>query len=262
MESQQIMKFLQVMQEKVEIGRKELLARLESDRQTERKELKEMMKRMHADQAKAETRHKDFLASMDARWNAWREKMNANHDEMVAYQELEAHPEVEKPASVDTTPEAAEERQVTEENATVMLVAELKKRRRDLRLAAERRRQKQKISTLKSCGPPKELAVARRGTSHHTTVAWRKRIIFGKSSTQRNCGPRKEVSTAGIKITRCAGHRRMDKKKDNAKQETPKRTEKNRCWKYPECNTGIRDRGPKQRLRVSNQLKDLTKNAI
>jgi hypothetical protein len=70
------------------------------------------------------------------------------------------------------------------------------------------------------------------------------------------------VTEAGIKITRCAGHRRMDKKKDNAKQETPKRTEENRCWKYPECNTGIRDRGLKQRLRVSNELKDLTKNAI
>jgi hypothetical protein len=54
----------------------------------------------------------------------------------------------------------------------------------------------------------------------------------------------------------------MDKKKDNAKQETPKRTEKNRCWKYPECNTGIRNRGLKQRLRVGSQLKDLTKNAI
>jgi hypothetical protein len=52
---------------------------------------------------------------------------------------------------VDTKPEATEERQVPEENATVMPVEEpKKKRRRDRQLAAERRRQKQENSTLES----------------------------------------------------------------------------------------------------------------
>jgi hypothetical protein len=158
-------------------------AKAEADRKADRKanqakadadrvQLQEMMKMMHADQAKAETRHKDFLARMDARWNAWQEIMNANHDETVAYQEVEARPQEKEPTSVDTKPEAAEERQVPEENATVMTVEEpKKKRRRDRQLAAERRRHKQKISTLESCGPPKELAVARRGTTRRAKVA-------------------------------------------------------------------------------------------
>jgi hypothetical protein len=106
-----------------------------------------------------------------------------------------------------------------------------------------------------------KLATACRKVYRRAKVAWRRRIIFRKSSTQRNCGPRKDVTTAGIKFTHCAGHRHMEKKEDNAEQETQKRTE-NRCWMYHECNTGIRDRGLKQRLRVSNQLKDLTMNAI
>jgi hypothetical protein len=71
---------------------------------------------------------------------------------------MEARPEQKKPTSVDMKPEAAEERQVPEENAEVMPAEEpKKKRRRDRQLAAERRRQKQKNSTLENFGPPKEL---------------------------------------------------------------------------------------------------------
>jgi hypothetical protein len=35
-----------------------------------------------------------------------------------------------------------------------------------------------------------------------------------------------------------------------------------RLWKGPECNTGIRDRGLKERLRDSKQMKDATTNGI
>jgi hypothetical protein len=85
-------------------------------------------------------------------------------------------------------------------------------------------------------------------------VALRKKNIFRKSSTQRNCGSRKEVIATGLKSTRCAGHRHIGQNEHNVEQRTPKRTEENRCWKYPKCNTGMRDRGLKQRLRVSNQF--------
>jgi hypothetical protein len=112
---------------------------------------------------------------------AWREETRSmqfettnTRTETMACQEMEARPEEKKPTSVDMKPEVAEEREVPEENATVMPVEEpKKKRRRDRQLAAERRRQKQKNSTLESCGPLKELALARRGTTCRAKVAWK-----------------------------------------------------------------------------------------
>jgi hypothetical protein len=169
--------------------------------------------------------------------------MNANHNEMLDCQEMmEAHLEEKQLTSVDMKPEAVQQREVPNVDAVVKPVKGRKKRQRGKKQAAERRKEPKEL-TRGICRSRMKLAAACRKVYRRATVAWRKRIIFGKSSTQRNCGQRKEVSTAGIKITRCAGHRHMDKKKDNAKQETPKRTEKNRCWKYPECNMGIRDRG-------------------
>jgi hypothetical protein len=174
---------------------------------------------------------------------------------------MEAHPEEEEPTSVGRKSDAVQQREVPNEDAVVKPVKGRKKRLRGKKQAAGRRREPKKL-TRGNCGSRMQLAAACRKVYRRATVAWRKRIIFRKSSTQRNCRPRKKVTAAGIKITRCAGHRRMEKKEGNAEQETPKRTEENRCSMYPEYNTGIRDRGLKQRLRVSNQLKDLTKNAI
>jgi hypothetical protein len=128
MESQQMMELLlkeiRANQAKAEADREERkVAQVKADAN-----LKEKMKMMHANQAKAETRHKDFLARMDADWKAWREIMNANQNETMACQEMEAHQEVE-PTSVDRKPEAAEQREVPVDDAEVMLVGELKKKR-------------------------------------------------------------------------------------------------------------------------------------
>jgi hypothetical protein len=98
--------------------------------------------------------------------------MNANHDETVACQEMEARLIEKTLTSPDKKLGAAQKAEVPEENATVMPVEEpKKKRRRDRRLAAERRRHKQKISTRENRAPQKKLAIARRGTSHRATVA-------------------------------------------------------------------------------------------
>jgi hypothetical protein len=57
--------------------------------------------------------------------------------ETLACQEMEARQEEEKPTSLDRKPEAAEERQVPEENAEVIPVGEpRKKRRKDREVAA------------------------------------------------------------------------------------------------------------------------------
>jgi hypothetical protein len=107
-----------------------------------------------------------------------------------------------------------------------------------------------------------KLATSCRKVARRATVAWRKRIIFRKSSTHGNCGPLKEVTATGMKITRCAGHRRRRQNEDNIELETPKRTDKNRRWKYSERNNDIRDKGLKQRLRGNKQIKDRTTNGI
>jgi hypothetical protein len=85
-----------------EADHKELLARLEDDRQAERRFLKEMMQIM-------QTGHKEIRAVIEPGRNM----------ETIACQEMEAHPEEEKPASGDMKPEAAEQ-----QDATVMLVVE------------------------------------------------------------------------------------------------------------------------------------------
>jgi hypothetical protein len=135
----------------------------------------EMFGKLYDNQAKAGTDIKVWRKEMaaeteaiKARTRAIRENMGTSHKEMVAviepgrntetmaYQEMEAHLEEEKPASVDRKPEVAQEQEVPAEDAEVMPVEEPKKKRRRYRkLAAERRRQKQKNSTLESCGPPK-----------------------------------------------------------------------------------------------------------
>jgi hypothetical protein len=142
---------------------------LEYNRQAEQRFLKEMMQIM-------DTSHKEIMAETKPRRNmdmmACREITEAHLEEKetMACQEMEAHPE-EKLTSVDRKPEAAEERQVPKENAEVIPVREpRKKRRKDRKLAAERRLQMKEWTQGKD-GCRRRLATARRGTSHHAEVA-------------------------------------------------------------------------------------------
>jgi hypothetical protein len=93
-------------------------------------------------------------------------------EKTMACQEMEARQEEEEPSSVDRKPEVAEQREVPVEDAEVMPVGELKKkRRRDRKLAAERCCQKHERAQCQDGCQTKGLAIARRRTSHHATVA-------------------------------------------------------------------------------------------
>jgi hypothetical protein len=146
---------------------------------------------------------KDFLAKMEA-MKAWREKVDADmkawgeeicwmrsettntRKETMACQEMEARQEEEEPSSVDRKPEVAEQREVPVEDAEVMPVGKpKKKRRRDRKLAAERRRQKNERAQCQDGCQTKGLAVARRGTSHHATVARQMHKRSDKRMTRR-----------------------------------------------------------------------------
>jgi hypothetical protein len=110
---------LDAYQEKAEIGHKESLSRLEDDRQAEQRFLKDMMQLM-------DTSHKEIMAEIKPRRDM----------ETMACQEMEAR--LEEPTSVDRKPEVAQQREAPVNDAEVMPVGELKrKRRRDQKLAAE-----------------------------------------------------------------------------------------------------------------------------
>jgi hypothetical protein len=147
-----------------------------------------------------------------------------NGEETTAcLEETEARLEVEgKPASVVTTPEVAHEQEVPREDAEEMPVGEPRKRRQDGRnLAAERRQKKEQKRTQRKDGCRNNLAAARRGTTRRATVARRRRNILRKILTHGFCGLRKEVTAAGMRITRCAGHRRTGRNKDDVERLTP-----------------------------------------
>jgi hypothetical protein len=118
MESQQIMELLLAMREEMRAGQEEA-------------------------NIKAEARHAQLMAD----WKAWGEERRASHKkivpekEMTAYRELEAHQQ-DEPTSVETKPESAEHQEVPVEDAPRIPVGEPKKRRRDHKLAADRRCQK------------------------------------------------------------------------------------------------------------------------
>jgi hypothetical protein len=142
------------------------------------KEIRAGQEKADANQAKTEAGHKELLAKLEAdrqaSWKTWREELAAMRDKrmevdreaareevepeqdikMMACQEMEVSQEKEKPTSVDTKPEAAQE-EVPEEDAEVMPVGEPKKRKRhrDRKLATERCHHKPKNSTWENCGP-------------------------------------------------------------------------------------------------------------
>jgi hypothetical protein len=153
-----------------------------ADRKADKEEMKAAMRSMRSelDEAIQQT-----IDGIKARTDAMRMKIGSSHREStgviepeteeletMACQGMEARPEVEKPASLDKKPEAAEEYKAPVENATVIPVGEPKKKqRRDRQLAAKHRRQITETSIREKCGPQTGLTVTRRGTSHRATVA-------------------------------------------------------------------------------------------
>jgi hypothetical protein len=193
--------------------------------------------------ADTKARLEEIAAMTDKIWAARREMRKASRKEIVAenkpridiktlaYRETtEARQDEEKPASADKKPEAAEEYEVPAENATLMPVGEpKKKRRRDRKLAAERRRQEPKDTKMINDGPQEKLAVARRGTTRRAkvarktpidrkmsccaTVARRKRDILKSHLTQEKCHPRRELLASRTRTTHRA---KVARRKENS----------------------------------------------
>jgi hypothetical protein len=252
MEKQEIMKIMKAMLAEIKADNKTVVAnsqehllatinanqaKADADRKADKEE---MLSEIKANQ-ETTVRMDAKIGSMQVELISTIKNFKFNGKETAACQETtEAHLEgKEEPASVDMTPEVADE-EVPLEGAEVMAVGGPKKRRRDRRHLAAGRRQKEQ----------QDLVAARRAE-----VAWRRITFFRKILTHEFCGLRKEVTAAGMKITRCAGHGHKKQNKDNVEQGTRKGRTENRRQKGPMCNTGIKNptvnnieqRNPRQR---------------
>jgi hypothetical protein len=107
-------------QTKAETGHKELLGRLEADRQANMKAWKEEIAAMRNKRMNAN--YKEMVAELEPK----------NDKETLACRETtEACPEEKQSTSLDRKPEASEQREVPAEDATIMPVGELRKLRKD-----------------------------------------------------------------------------------------------------------------------------------
>jgi hypothetical protein len=102
-----------------------------------------------------------------------------------------------------TMQSAEEHQEIPKEDAAVMPVGGLRKRRRDRNLAAGRP-QKPKKRIQATFEFKRRSAAACRKVSRRARVAWRKRNIFRRIVTQGNCGLRKRLVVTSKRTTRCA----------------------------------------------------------
>jgi hypothetical protein len=163
MDSQQITEFLLYGTGPKELldrwkARQEKMAALREEREADPKAWEERVAAMRSRRitvrpeemsANTKARLEEIAAMTDKIWAARQEMRNASHKETVtenkpetevktmACQEMEAHQEEEEPTSADRKPEAAQQREVSVDDAELMPVGEpKKKRRRDRKLAA------------------------------------------------------------------------------------------------------------------------------
>jgi hypothetical protein len=250
MESQQMMDFLLAMRQEINANRK-------ADQEQAAANTKAMRENMKADlenlQVTMKTNQDDLIKTMK---EGMRAMLDACHKEMMSclgkteadtakpdldsgmMQSAEEHQEFSKTKPDPGTMQSAEEHQeIPKEDAAVMSVGGLKKRRRDRNLAAGRR-QNPKRRIQANCESKKRLAAACKKITRHATVAWRKRNVFRRIVTQGICGRRSTLTAAGIRTTRCAKVARgrehglhRQGKEDTVPRPRKGRTEKNERFK-------------------------------
>jgi hypothetical protein len=200
MDVQQIMEMLKAMQEKADADRK-------------------------ADQEKADAGQAEVIAAIERKTDAWIANIKIDREETTAcHAEMESNPEKIEP-DPGTMQSAEEHQEIPMEDAAVMPVGGLRKRRRVRNLAAEGR-QKKKDRTLGNRGSRRKLTVAGKKMTRRATVAWRKMNVFRrklvwKIRMQRNCGLRKDWTTD--KVEREARRARMLRRRLRSRQENGQR---------------------------------------
>jgi hypothetical protein len=211
---------------KVETNRENLLATLEakfeSNRETYREERKSERKAYQLDLKKM---MKEMLRDKQDEMDTWLAEKQDGRKQTTACQEAtKIEPDTGMMESV------GEQQVVPKEEAAVIPVGALRKRRTNRNLAVGRH-QKLKGRIQASCEPQKRLTVAGRKMTRRARVSWCKRNIARKDLP----GP-------------------MSYKKSG------ERTFGRRCQPEPECSNGIRSRGVEKVLRLRKGRK--TANSI
>jgi hypothetical protein len=170
-----------VMQQIIErllAGQEQMMA----DRKAEQEKAEADREHMQRIMAKIEAFREEMRVIMKVHREGMRAILGANRGKTEATdlkhnpEKTEVSLECEEPTSINMEPEA-EHREVPKEEAAVMPVGGLRKRRRDRNLAAERGQKPKARSRRK-------LAAVRRGTTRRAKVAWRKGIIVRNKRTR------------------------------------------------------------------------------
>jgi hypothetical protein len=144
-------------------------------------------------------------------------------------------------------PDVAERREFPVEDAEVMPVGELKKkRRRDRKLAAERSRQMNERAQCQDWCRRRGLPIAHRGTSHHVKVTWQTKETGKKMSGH----------------PRIAWHKRSVGRRNCIRSKYEERIQRlrERVWILHKGGTGIKNIGGRRLLCQKKTVP--TKNAI
>jgi hypothetical protein len=151
------------------------------------------------------------------------------------YQEKAACQEATEADAEETEPDpgmmqsAGEHQEIPKEEAAVMPVGGLRKRRRDRNLAAGRR-QKPKGRIQAIFESEKKSTVADRKVSSRAAVAGRRRDVFTHERTRVKCGPMKQVVAARRGTTsrsRVVWHKRGVVRRDCTRTKVERTTRKN-----------------------------------
>jgi hypothetical protein len=177
-------------QEKADANRKADQEKADTNRQADRELLKGIM------DANVKSMREDIRcgqAEMRSILDAWITDIKDARIKTTACQEVTgANPEKIEP-NPGKMQSAEEHQEIPKEDAAVMPVGELRKRRRDRNLAAGRR-QKPKRRIQVTCESWRRLIVSGKKITRRATVAWRKRRVFRRTVSQENCGPRSTLT--------------------------------------------------------------------
>jgi hypothetical protein len=229
-----------------EANMQQIVAELKADRDTH---VQEIVAKIDANQERLEARVRSIRYEQDEKIRRRSENVTVRQEipkEGAAVESLERGPkEVES---------EVERREVPTEEAAVKSSRVMKKRSRGRRTAAGRRVNPTKL--IRGDGESrKKLVAACRKVSCCAAVAWRKRNLVSDIRTQRNGGPRQDLGAAGIMVTLRAKLARRNGTfagKNQTRNKAGRRASRQpfgkRCWRYSECNNGIRNQNSRQQL--------------
>jgi hypothetical protein len=247
MEMQQMMELLLArMDANTRTLQEQMLAEMKAERKGDRELLLAIRQEMNAN-TKAFKEKTDALV---ANIKNVRKETTSCHAEMKA---TKTEPDPGMMQSVE------EHQEIPIEDAAVMPVGGLRKRRRDRNLAAGRC-QKPKRRIQANCESKRRLNIASRKVSSRATVAWRKIRVFRKIVSQENCGPRSKLTAAGIKMTRHAWRKEKVVRKDCVRDQREQEIQRGRtfgkgCQQESDCSNCERSRRVEEKAHRSKGKK-------